>query len=109
MKAYMKEWLTQLRAGIDQKNFTSTTKETRPTVPPLRTQIDQLFAEMPAQQRERPWSIHELARLMQGKYGPHPNPQKIAPILRSLGWVSSRVWARDGYGKRLWHPPYSRR
>lgn len=72
---------------------------------PLRDQIIKLVSEMPSELRQRPWSITELAKQLQGRYRNHPHPQKIAKELIALGWQRSRVWTAEGRGSRIWHPP----
>jgi len=109
VKAYLKNWVDELKQTTHAQNVLSASKPTQPAALPLTDQIDQLFAEMPRDQRTRAWSINELARLLQGKYRAHPHPQKIAPILRSMGWVTTRCWGADGYGKRLWHSSNSKK
>lgn len=74
------------------------------TVKPLQQQITELMCSMPAQQRNRAWSMAELIHRLEGKYRARPHGQEVGQVLRKMGWRSERRWARGWDGVRVWLP-----
>lgn len=104
MYAYMKERIAQLRHEATRQTVQPILKPVQQYTP-LRDQIVRLLAEMPSELRCRPWSITELVKQLQGRYRAHPHPQMVARELIALGWRKTRIWASEGRGSRIWHPP----
>ena len=69
---------------------------------PLADQIESLMRSLPPVQRDRPWSMEELAARLQGRYSIRPHPMHVGRALRALGWAQKRDWTRDGGGRRVW-------
>ena len=106
MYAYMKESIDQLREEVARQTAQpSHNHKPAQQYTPLRDQIIRLVAEMPPDLRCRSWSITELVRQLQGRYRAHPQPQMVARELIALGWRKTRIWASEGRGSRIWHPP----
>ena len=93
-----------------QKLADAATKSRRPAKAEyvqLETQIQQLMASLPENQRKREWSMADLVARLTGKYRARPHPMKVAEILRMNGWRSHRDYSRGGGGVRLWRCPAS--
>ena len=105
MRAYMKEEFAALKAQAESQPAVTQPKPAQPAVLTLHEQLKRFFQEMPPLHRQRPWSIYELVNQLVGRYRSHPHPQHVACELRALGWTSTRIWVREGYGKRVWRPP----
>lgn len=104
MQAFLREQIDRL-IQTAPKTEPTVNRPAKPAYTPLRDQITAIFREMPLALKARPWSVYELTAQLQGKYRSNPHPQDVARNLRDLGWTASRSWSKEGYGKRIWHPP----
>ena len=104
MQAFLRNQIDKLVQAVPNAE-TIANAPVRPSYTPLKDQITTIFREMPLALKTRPWSVYELTAQLQGKYRNNPHPQDVARELRDLGWSTSRSWSKEGYGKRIWHPP----
>ncbi len=72
------------------------------TYTPLLTQLERLFATMPANQRRRDFTVAELVPRLQGEFRAHPSAAGIAAALKQLGFAQHRDYSRAGGGARVW-------
>ena len=107
-------YLAKLRATSDEANLRhqedAKTKQHHADTrvlcdKPLADQIESLMRSLPPVQRDRPWSMEELAARLQGRYSIRPHPMHVGQALRALGWTQRRDWTRDGGGRRYWFAP----
>jgi transposase len=96
-------YLLQLRAQAEAQNNHQTTRGNK-RVKPLDQQITELMNTLPAQLRNRPWSMAELVQRLTGKYRARPHPQQVGDALRRLGWKRERRWGKGFDGVRVWVP-----
>lgn len=73
-------------------------------VVPLTEQINTLMRSLPPAQRDRPWSVAELAARLNGRFKARPSHGDVGVALRALGWTRTRDWSHDGGGRRVWCP-----
>jgi hypothetical protein len=71
---------------------------------PLTDQINALMRSLPPAQRDRPWSVAELAARLNGRFKARPSHGDVGVALRALGWTRTRDWSHDGGGRRVWCP-----
>lgn len=69
---------------------------------PLLTQLERLFATMPANQRRRDYTVAELVPRLQGEFRAHPSAAGVAAALKQLGFTQHRDYSRAGGGARVW-------
>jgi hypothetical protein len=105
----MKHYIEQLQAVADQAQRQSEgvlptwSKDGRIQCDtPLTEQIEALMRSLPPAQRDRPWSMDELAVRLQGRYNARPSAADVGIALRKIGWTRSRDWFVDGAGRRVW-------
>ena len=95
-------------ARLQQRTDNAATP-TRPAVAeftPLETQIQQLMASLPENQRNRDWTMQDLISRLTGKYRANPHAMQVAAALRRLAWYQPpRDYSRAGGGVRVWRCP----
>ena len=72
------------------------------TYTPLLTQLERLFATMPANQRRRDYTVAELVPRLQGEFRVHPSAAGVAAALKQLGFIQRRDYSLAGGGIRVW-------
>lgn len=72
------------------------------TYTPLLTQLERLFATMPANQRLRDYTVAELVPRLQGEFRAHPSAAGVAAALKQLGFTQRRDYSQAGGGARVW-------
>lgn len=100
----MKGYIDSLRRMTEAANAE---KRTEPppsgtAYTPLLTQLERLFATMPANQRRRDYTVAELVPRLQGEFRAHPSAAGVAAALKQLGFTQHRDYSRAGGGARVW-------
>lgn len=106
----MKQYIAELRAeaarlyGAREQSARKCPGDTRIHCEvPLTDQITNLMRSLPPAQRDRPWSVAELAARLNGRFKARPSHGDVGVALRALGWTRTRDWTADGGGRRVWH------
>ena len=71
----------------------------------LDQQITELMRSLPTHMRERPWSMSELLKRLEGKYRDRPHGQMVGEALLRCGWTKERRYAAGWDGRRVWLAP----
>jgi hypothetical protein len=100
MKGYIAQLMRMTEAANAEKRAESTPSAT--TYTPLLTQLERLFATMPANQRCRDYTVAELIPRLQGEFRAHPSAAGVAAALKQLGFAQRRDYSRAGGGARMW-------
>lgn len=87
-------------AAAAEKAATPGTSASRYT--PLTTQLQNLFATMTENQRNRDYSVAELIPRLGGQFRVAPSAAKVAAALKQIGFVQYRDFTRAGGGARVW-------
>ena len=104
MRSYIAQLYKHLEEEDAKRVYARQQKTTMKPVPkPLETQLVEFFHSLPEADLRRPWLMHELVTHMDGRYRADPSPQKIAEVLRKLGWRRVRIYEQWG-GRRHWLP-----
>lgn len=62
---------------------------------PLINQIPALMAPLSPAQRDRPWSMDELASRLRGRFSLRAHPMNISTKFQQLGWKRRRLYGKD--------------
>ena len=100
MKGYIAQLIRMTEAANAEKRSESPPSAT--TYTPLLTQLERLFATMPANQRCRDFTAAELIPRLQGEFRPAPSAAGVAAALKQLGFTQRRDYSRAGGGARVW-------
>jgi hypothetical protein len=101
----MRGYIAQLERMTEAANAANTATASKPATPPytpLTTQLQNLFATMTENQRNRDWTVAELIPRLQGQFRSAPSAAKVAAALKQLGFVQYRDFTRAGGGARTW-------
>ena len=101
----MRAYVAQLKRLTETADKPSSAYPTAPAYIPLETQIQQLMASLPENQRMRDWSMADLLSRLTGKYRDRPHAMTAAAALLSLGWSKRRDFSDGGGGRRVWRHP----
>lgn len=74
---------------------------------PLEIQIREYINSLPPLRRESPITMAEIVNQLTGRYRDKPHPQHVGAALRALGYRHTRLWGKQGEGKRVWMPSNS--
>jgi hypothetical protein len=100
MRGYIAQLERMTEAAVAEKAATPKTSASDYT--PLPIQLQNLFATLPANQRNRDWTVAELIPRLQGQFRSAPSAAKVAAALKQLGFTQNRDYSRAGGGARLW-------
>lgn len=100
----MKGYIDSLRRMSDAANAEKRTEPNSSVTAytPLLTQLERLFATMPANQRRRDYTVAELIPRLQGEFRAHPSAAGVAAALKQLGFTQRRDYSQAGGGARVW-------
>lgn len=104
----MKGYIAALARMAEAANAAAAQTSAKPAAPeftPLETQIQQLMAALPENQRQRAWTMADLIARLSGKYRRNPHAMQVGAALRRLGWSQHRDYSRAGAGARVWRHP----
>ena len=71
---------------------------------PLEVQVCEYLESLPSLHRERSITMTEIVNQLTGRYRDKPHPQHVGAALRALGYRQTRLWGKQGEGKRVWLP-----
>lgn len=102
MRGYIAQLERMTAAANAAAEKTATSKPAASGYTPLTTQLQNLFATMTENQRNRDWTVAELIPRLTGQFRSAPSAAKVAAALRQLGFTQRRDYSRAGGGARLW-------
>lgn len=103
MRGYIAQ-LERMTAAADAAaaEMATASKPAIPPYTPLTTQLQNLFATMTENKRNRDYSVTELIPRLKGQFRSSPSAAKVAAALKQLGFVQSRDYSKAGGGARVW-------
>ncbi len=100
MLGYLAQLTKQSNAALAARTVAPTAKAKEYT--PVYVQLERLFASMTEKQRNRDWSVAELALRLAGEFRARPSAAGVAVALKRLGFSQIRDYTRAAGGVRYW-------